>query len=259
MTHQDSRQGKPVRAAGRGRWARVLALGLLAASLAGCASGPVQREPHDPLEAYNREMHAFNTDFDRKVLKPVAQGYRKFVPAPVDRGVSNFFSNLDDVIVVVNDIGQLKIEQAASDLARFTLNSTVGIVGLFDVASTVGLRKHNEDFGQTLGRWGMGPGPYLVLPFLGPSSLRDGVGLAVDSSYLDPVNVAVEDDEARWALRVVEVVDTRAGLLRGSRVLDTAALDPYLFTREAYLQRRRYLVFDGAPPLETDFPGDDAP
>jgi phospholipid-binding lipoprotein MlaA len=227
---------------------RILLLALTALLTSGCASVEVADE-RDPLEGFNRAVYAFNDDFDRAILKPVATGYEKVVPAPVNNSISNFFSNLDDVVVLVNDILQLKFEQTLSDLGRITFNTTFGLFGLFDVATHMELPKHNEDFGQTLGRWGVSSGPYLVLPFLGPSTVRDGVALPADWA-VDPLQ-EVEDDNTRWGAVALKVVDTRAGLLRASRILDTAALDPYVFLRDAYLQRRRNLVYDGNPPASS--------
>lgn len=224
---------------------RLLPL-LLGLIISGCASVPGPTDERDPLERYNRAMYSFNDGFDRYLLKPVAEGYDAVVPAPVNRSISNVFSHLDDVIVIFNDILQLKWDQTLSDVGRFTFNTTFGLCGLFDVASHMDLPKHNEDFGQTLGRWGVGSGPYLVLPFLGPSTLRDGPSLLVDWQ-VDPISY-IEGDDARWATIALKAVDTRAGLLRASRILDTAALDPYVFLRDAYMQRRQNLVYDGNPP-----------
>lgn len=211
----------------------------------GCATVQVPDE-HDPFESFNRAAYAFNDDLDKALLKPLATGYQKVVPGAVNTSISNFFSNLDDVIVLANDILQLKLEQTLSDFARITFNTTFGLAGLFDVATQMDLPKHSEDFGQTLGRWGVASGPYLVLPFLGPSTVRDGVALPVDWA-VDPL-YDIKDDNTRWGAIGLKVVDTRAGLLRASRILDTAALDPYTFMRDAYLQRRQNLVYDGNPP-----------
>lgn len=223
----------------------LLALSILFSS--GCASVDVADE-RDPLEGFNRAVYAFNDDFDRSIAKPLATGYEKVVPAPVNNSISNFFSNLDDVVVLVNDILQLKFEQTLSDLGRITFNTTFGLFGLFDVATHMDLPKHNEDFGQTLGYWGVGSGPYLVLPFFGPRTLRDGIALPVDWE-IDPL-YQIKDDETRWGAIGLRVIDDRASLLRASRILDTAALDPYVFMRDAYLQRRENLVYDGNPPQQ---------
>lgn len=224
---------------------RTILLILIALLGSGCSTVEVA-DKRDPWEGLNRSVYAFNDNFDRAILKPLATGYEKVVPTPVNNSISNFFSNLDDVIVLVNDILQLKFEQSLSDFSRITFNTTFGLFGLFDVATYMDLPKHNEDFGQTLGRWGVGAGPYLVLPFLGPSTLRDGAALPVDWQ-VDPV-LRVSDTETQWEAIGLKAVDTRAGLLRASRILDTAALDPYTFMRDAYLQRRNNLVYDGNPP-----------
>lgn len=230
---------------------RFACLLLLALFATGCTTLEGPRDPRDPFEGYNRAMYDFNSDFDKALFRPVAEAYDEYVPRPVNTGISNFFNNLDDVLVLLNDLLQLKFAQAASDLSRLAWNSTVGLFGLIDVATPMGLPKHNEDFGQTLGHWGLGSGPYLVLPFLGPSSVRDGTGLLADWQ-VDPV-MQVENPDERWGLVITDAVDTRAGLLRASNILETAALDPYIFMRDAYLQRRQSLVYDGNPPVEDEF------
>jgi phospholipid-binding lipoprotein MlaA len=219
---------------------------LIAALLSGCASVPGPTDPEDPFEGFNRAIYGFNETVDGLVLKPAAQGYNAIMPDPLSKGVSNFFSNLEDVVVVFNDILQLKLEQAAQDSARIFFNSTIGLLGFIDVSSGMDLPKHQEDFGQTLGYWGVGPGPYLVLPFFGPRDVRDTAGLVADI-YVNP-QYDITPDDTQTALNIVDTLDTRAGLLSASRVLDEAALDPYLFVRDAYLQRRDNLVYDGNPP-----------
>ena len=233
----------------------LLLTGLLTA---GCATIEGPTDPQDPFESYNRAMHQFNDKVDQYVLKPVAKGYDTITPAPVQKGVSNFFSNLDDVLVMINDLFQLKFKQFASDTGRFVVNSTLGIFGLIDWASDMGLEKHNEDFGQTLGYWGVPSGPYFVLPFWGPSTIRDTGGLVVDSYEFDPLYnelhegfpIPARDGEAAWTLTAIKAVDTRAQLLKAEKILDEAALDRYIFIREAFLQRRQNLVYDGYPPEE---------
>ena len=222
---------------------RMLLL-LLALALGGCASAPV--DDRDPLEPFNRQVYRFNDALDRNILKPVAEKYEAITPRPVSRGITNFFSNLGDINVIVNDLLQLKVAQAGFDLGRLTFNTTIGLLGFIDVATPMDLRKHDEDFGQTLGYWGVGTGWYVVLPFLGPSTVRDGAGLVGDYHF-DPVTQTA-DTETRWAGITLRVVDTRAGLLRASRVFEQAALDPYAFLRDAYFQRRENLVYDGNPP-----------
>lgn len=235
---------------------RTLCASLLAL-LAGCASTEeIMRTNADPLEGYNRTMFAFNDTIDRAVLKPVAQGYDAVVPEPVNVSISNFFNNLDDVIVIVNDILQLKADHAIRNTSRLVFNTTFGVLGFFDVAGTyMDLPKHNEDFGQTLGYWGIGEGYYLVLPLLGPSTTRDVWGVPADA-YVNPVTY-VNPARDRLLLNALNIVDVRAGLLRTERAFDASAqIDPYAFQREAYLQRRRSLVYDGNPP-RPDFDFDD--
>jgi phospholipid-binding lipoprotein MlaA len=228
------------------KFALVLILGA-ATALVGCATG-VDADPLDPLEGYNRSMYQFNDALDRAVIKPLARGYQAITPAPVNKGITNFFNNLSDVRSALNNLLQFKIGRAFSDVGRVAINSTVGILGLLDVANNMNLPRYDEDFGQTLGVWGMGSGPYIVLPFFGPSSGRDGVGVVVD--WFTDLVMLIDDNAIRWGLRGLDVVDTRADLLNASRVLEQAALDPYAFVRDAYIQRRRDLVYDGNPPEE---------
>jgi phospholipid-binding lipoprotein MlaA len=233
--------------------------------LSGCASLDGPTDPNDPFESYNRSMNSFNNNVDRYVLKPVAKGYDAITPSPVQKGVGNFFSNLDDVLVIFNDLFQFKFKQLASDTGRLLVNSTVGLFGLIDWASDIGLEKHNEDFGQTLGYWGVSSGPYLILPFLGPSTVRDTGGLMADSAYLDPINNEVHEGwiypnrnrDASTGLTIVKVINIRAGFLKAERVLNEAALDPYIYVREAFLQQRNNLVHDGNPPIDSDSDNDD--
>lgn len=208
-------------------------------------------ETHDPLEGFNRAMYTFNEKFDTYLLKPVAKGYRAVVPTPVRQGVSNFFGNLREPMVMVNDALQGKFKHAASDLGRFVTNSTLGILGIFDVASRMGLEKRNEDFGQTLAVWGVAEGPYLVLPFLGPSGIRDGVGLAGDYYTYPPTYM--EETSTAWKLFALDTVDARTRYLDAGDILyEAAGDDPYTFVREAYRQRRRSLIHDGAAPAVVD-------
>ncbi|WP_457670360.1 MlaA family lipoprotein [Thiolapillus sp.] len=225
---------------------------LLALLVSGCAtSGAVE---NDPWEAFNRPMYRFNEKLDEYVAKPLARGYQAITPAPVDRGISRFFANLDDVQIALNNLLQFKFRDALSDAGRFGLNSTIGILGFLDVATGMGLEKHEEDFGQTLGKWGFPSGPYLVLPVLGPSSVRDAVGFAGDW-VVNPIFVQIDNADVSWSLYGLRYVDRRADLLKASRILQSAALDPYSFIRDSYLQRRQSLVFDGSPPEteENDF------
>lgn len=216
-----------------------------ALALAGCATAT---DPRDPLEPINRGIYKFNDAVDKAVLKPVAQGYKAVVPSPLRTGVANFFSNIEDVLIALNNALQFKFHDAASDVARVMFNTTFGIAGVFDVATSFGLPKHNEDFGQTLGYWGIGDGPFLMLPILGPSNLRDTVGLAA-YYQLDPV-LNLGHVPTRNTLSGIRFIDRRARLLDAEKVLDEAALDPYVFLRDAYIQHRRSLVYDGNPPRE---------
>ena len=219
---------------------------LISLALVGCASTGGPANPKDPWEPYNRSMYKFNDAVDKAVLKPVAQGYGTAMPEFGKTMVTNFFSNLDDILVTINDVLQFKFSQAASDGTRVLFNSTFGLLGFFNVAS--GLEKHNEDFGQTLGYWGVGPGPYVVLPFFGPRTVRDSFGLAVDS-FASPVRL-ISSVPIRNELYVTRTVDTRTGLLDNEKVLDEAAMDRYSFIRDGYLQQRRSLIYDGNPPRE---------
>ena len=221
---------------------------LLAGALAGCATSG--GNPKDPLEPFNRAMFGFNDAIDGAVMKPVAKGYRAVLPGFVRTGVSNFFSNVEDVWIFVNDLLQGKFKRGVDDLGRVLFNTTFGVAGVFDFASEVGIRKNNEDFGQTLGSWGIGSGPYLVLPFLGPSTVRDGFAFLVDTQA--DLVWRIGDVPVRNSAVGVRFVGRRAELLDATSVIEEAALDKYAFVREAWLQRRRSLVYDGDPPREKD-------
>jgi len=201
----------------------------------------------DPLEGFNRAMFKFNTDLDDAFLKPLARVYRDVVPQPVRVCIGNAFANLADIGTGVNNALQGKFEAAASDFCRVAINSTVGLLGCFDVASDLGLPKHNEDFGQTLAVWGVPSGPYIVLPLFGPSSLRDSVAAFTVDRQLDAIP-HVDPTRTRNQLIVTRAVNRRAELLQASSMLDAAALDAYVFMRDAYFQRRRNQVYDGDPP-----------
>jgi phospholipid-binding lipoprotein MlaA len=231
---------------------RDVSLRLLASTavlaLAGCATVPSEdRHPADPFERYNRAVFAFNDGLDKAVLKPTAEAYSE-LPQPVRTGVGNFFSNLDDFRVALNNVLQGKFHNAASDTARILFNSTVGLFGLIDVASPMGLPKHNEDFGQTLGVWGMPAGPYLQVPFLGPSSARDAPAMVVDF-YTNPRNYTLGDQrhlrQNFWSLLVLDLVQTRARLLSTEELLAMYSEDRYVAVRDLWLQRREFLVRDG--------------
>ncbi|MDP1932476.1 MAG: VacJ family lipoprotein [Gammaproteobacteria bacterium] len=196
---------------------------------------------NDPWESTNTRIYAFNKFLDTWLLRPVAVTYSNVLPGIVRQGIGNFFSNIDDVNVLANDLLQLKLRDAATDSGRLVINSTVGIGGIIDVASSVGLSKNEEDFGQTFGRWGVGSGPYVVLPFFGPSSVRDSVGLVLDTLF-NPIQYH-NDDSTRSTLLLLGQLDDRASVLAMEGLISG---DEYLFIREAYLQQREYLVNDGA-------------
>lgn len=233
----------------------LCALALLV--LGGCAaSSPAKRDPRDPWERVNRATFTFNDRVDRAVAKPAARAYRKVVPRIARRGVSNFFANLETPTVLLNDVLQGKWRPAGHDAGRFLLNTTLGLGGLFDPASPAGLDRNDEDFGQTLGKWGMRPGPYLMLPFLGPATVRDGFGDIVDQ-FTEP-DTYVKDDTVLWSAKALGLLEQRERLLDLEPTLERT-FDKYAFIRNGYLQRRQYLVSDGAvadeaaPAAEDEF------
>ncbi len=233
---------------------RVPALILLACFLAGCAA---PRDPRDPWEPVNRVTFEVNETIDKTIIKPAAIGYKAITPDPVRTWVRNFFSNLNDVIVLANVLLQGKFAQAADDFARLFINSTWGLLGINDIASLVGLEKHNEDLGQTLAVWGLGPGPYFVIPLIGPSTVRDTVGFVGDL-YLAPI-LDIEDAGTRNLVIALRIISARTDLLDVEDLIDEAAMDRYNFIREAYLQRRLNLIYDGNPPRIYDDEEADAP
>lgn len=224
------------------RW--VLAVGALIL-MTGCATGP-NANPADPLEPLNRQVARFNDTVDDAVLRPVATVYQKVLPSPIRTGVNNFFSNLTDVWSFANSVAQLKLQDSAQTFMRLNVNTVFGLGGILDVATELGIDRHYEDFGQTLGRWGVPSGPYLVLPLLGPSTVRDASALIVDV-HGDPVYY-INDIPWRNSMYALRLVDIRSKLLRASALLDDAALDRYSFTRDAFLARRRNEVHDGDLP-----------
>lgn len=234
--------------------AATLAAALL---LGGCATtGPAT--PGDPWEGFNRKVFAFNEAVDEAVLRPVAETYRDTVPQLVRTGVSNFLGNIGDVWSAANHFLQGKAQTGLEQTMRFLTNTLFGLGGLLDPASEMGLKRHSEDFGQTLGRWGFGPGPYLVLPLLGPSSVRDGIGRVPDMAA-SPSNL-FDDSKANTLTTVLTVVDARASLLGVTGLADRVSLDKYSFFRQGYLARRQDAVYDGAPPAEAfEDIGDDEP
>ena len=222
--------------------------------LAGCASLPENSkpDPRDPWERFNRASFKVNDALDRAILRPTARAYVKVTPRVMRTGISNFFSNLETTTTLVNDALQGKFRAAGHDTARLLLNTTLGLGGLFDPATAAGIDKNDEDFGQTLGKWGVSNGPYLMLPLLGPTTVRDGFGEAVDTFTEAPHYL--EDDSTRYAITAVEVIDIRAGLLSLDEQLNQS-FDRYAFVRNAWLQRREYKVKDGNvedPALEEE-------
>ncbi|KVC48867.1 ABC transporter [Burkholderia diffusa] len=229
---------------------RIIAATVAASAvLSGCATGP-NRNPNDPLEPMNRAMYKFNDTVDTNIAVPIAKGYQKITPTPMRTAISNFFSNLGDLGNMANNLLQLRITDATQDLMRVAMNSVFGVGGLIDIATPAGLPKHHQDFGLTMARWGVPSGPYLVLPVFGPSTIRDGVGRAVDVrfnllNYIEPA--------ARNPMYIAQFISARSDLLGATDLLKQAALDPYSFVRDAYLQQRKSLTYHGqsasaAPP-----------
>ena len=226
---------------------RLLLAFLAALTLSACAT--TGGDPRDPWEGLNRKTFAFNDSLDRAVLKPIAQGYQKVTPAFAQEGVNNFYANLDDIGTTLNNLLQGKVKHGAGDAARFAVNTVLGVFGLWDVATPMGLEKHDEDFGQTLGWYGVPPGPYFVIPFLGPSTARDAPARVVDPSWFYNDYLP---DRVYWSFWGLDKVHTRANLLKAEGILNDAALDRYTFLRDAWLQRRRNQVFDGNAPREKE-------
>ena len=225
----------------------VLTALLIALLVCGCTTLPQGADEGDPLEGTNREIYQFNVTLDKNIIKPVADTYVEITPEPVRNSVSNFFDNIGYINVILNDVLQGKIGQGFADSGRFLINSTVGILGLFDQATPLGLVEHDEDFGQTLGVWGSGSGAYLVLPLLGPNTVRDSPGIlvAAATNVLFYLNSAVT-----IPLGILNAIDARARASGALKVVDEAALDPYVFIREAYKQQRIGLIYDGNPPQQ---------
>jgi phospholipid-binding lipoprotein MlaA len=227
---------------------RHLAAALCVAALAGCASTGGYSDPRDPLEPMNRVVYRFNDAVDTAIARPLATAYVDVVPEPARNYVRNFFGNIADVLIGANNILQGKFADGLQDWFRVAVNTVMGPLGINDWASEMGIEKHNEDFGQTFGWWGAGPGAYLVLPILGPSTVRDGAGTVLDLA-LDPVG-EIRPTRARNSAVALRLTAARADLLEAGRIMEEAALDKYVFLRDAYLQRRRSLVYDGRPPRE---------
>jgi phospholipid-binding lipoprotein MlaA len=223
------------------RWILRCVAAVMVLGLTACATGP-DAHPKDPLEPWNRGVYRFNDVLDTNVVKPVAETYQEVTPDPVRKGVSNFFGNIRDVWSSVNAALQLRPQEAVENLFRVGVNTTLGLGGVLDVASEMGIPRTRMDFGQTLGRWGVPAGPYLVLPLLGPSSVRDAAGTGVQFRLNEYTNF--DDENLQNSLTVLEVVDIRAGLLRAGILLDEAAIDKYSFVRDFYLQRRQNQIDD---------------
>jgi phospholipid-binding lipoprotein MlaA len=217
------------------RWAKS-AVVLTLAALAGCAT----HNPQDPLEPYNRAMFNINDKLDKAVVKPVATGYKAITPTPIRHGVTNFFGNFSDVWSMANDFLQGNVKDGLSTFMRVGVNTVFGLFGTLDIATEMGIYKHPNDFGLTLARWGVGSGPYLVLPFFGPSTVRDGVGTGVNLAY--GPNAQISPPSASYGALALNVVNTRANLLDASNLFDQVSLDPYVFARSAYEQRRNAQV-----------------
>ena len=215
--------------------------------ISGCAT----QSNKDPLESFNRAVYKFNDVADNSIMKPVSKGYKYIAPTFVVKGVNNFFNNIRDVVTVINELLQGKIEYAANDTGRILVNSTIGLLGFVDVHSMNGGERRKEDFGQTLGYWGVGQGAYLVLPFIGPSTTRDAVGFVTDTLAFDPISY-INNVRGRNQVRILQFIDARTELLNASAIMDQASLDPYAFQRDAYLQYREALVKD-KPSGEIDY------
>lgn len=224
---------------------RLLAATAVLLTVAGCASNDAAKSSGDPYENMNRKFYNFNDTLDKNFVEPVAKKYAQYTPDPVRNGITNFFDNTGYLNTIANDLLQGKLTQTASDSGRFLVNSTIGIGGLFDPATSMGLKQHNEDLGQTFGKWGAKEGAYLMLPLMGPSSFRD-VGSPVMDMFLNPLTYFAS--VVTIPAGVVSAVNTRANLLDATRIRDQAALDPYTFVREAWRQQREYDIYDGNPP-----------
>lgn len=223
------------------RLAKLAVTTLLALTLSACASMHAPTSPDDPLESINRATFSFNRKFDKFILKPVAVGYKAITPWPVRTGVGNFFSNMGEVPTTINDVLQGNLKHGCVDFTRFAINTTIGLLGLIDVASYLGLERHYNDFGITLGKWGITTAPYIIIPIFGPSTIRDGLALLVNYQYFT-LWPYIEPVRARNELFILDVVNLRASMLESEAVMKQAALDPYVFIRDAYLQKRRSLI-----------------
>jgi phospholipid-binding lipoprotein MlaA len=223
---------------------------VLAMAVSGCTSATKKNDPRDPWEGWNRGVQSFNDHLDDYFMKPISEGYHWITPNFVDRGVTNFFSNVDDIAVILNDLLQGKFVQTGQDTGRFLVNTSLGIGGFVDVASMIDLPKHNEDLDQTFAVWGVPSGPYVVLPLIGPSTPRGTLGLAGDTAA-NPLNW-VSPGAVGFGTGTLKTVDMRADLLSATKIADEAAVDRYEFIRNAYFQQRNYHIHDGNPPPEND-------
>ena len=230
------------------------ALILLALALAGCAATPANH--YDPLESVNRPIYGFNSALDHALIKPVAEGYNNVVPGPIRQGVNNFFGNLDDLYIGVSDLLEGRPAHAGSDVGRIAVNSTFGLLGIFDVATPIGLKKNTADFGTVLGHWGVGSGPYIVAPLLGPKTVRDSADW-IGTYYLSPIR-AVHPGSAQFEISLFRDFTLRARLLSNGAILDAGSFgDEYSFVRDGYLQHRYSMNYDGNPPKPLQLGSDD--
>ncbi len=237
---------------------QMLSALIISSALSACSTTPTSQDKNDPWESWNRDVHGFNKDVDDAILKPVAKGYQEITPTPVDESITNVFSNINDIGVTINDFLQFKFLQGGMDASRFLINTTAGVAGIFDVASMIDLPKHDEDFGQTLGFWGVPSGSYMVLPFLGASTPRDTVGLVADALFNPLTYVSFfggfAANAATATATAVDVTDTRSDVMASEKILNEASVDRYDFVKNAYKQRREYLIHDGNPPEDSSDP-----
>ncbi|WP_251359661.1 VacJ family lipoprotein [Kangiella sp. TOML190] len=230
--------------------ATILSALFMSLFVTGCAT--TGDNPQDPYESFNRSMWEFNKGLDKAILRPVAKGYKAITPDPVEKGVTNFFNNIDEVPTIINDVLQFKFGKALKDTGRFLINSTLGVAGLFDPATDMGLEREEEDFGQTLAVWGFDSGAYLMLPFFGPSSVRDGIGSGVQATSFYSLYDELNDKQTEYILKYgIDIVQTRAAILSIDEQLESAP-DDYTFLRDVYLQNRKFKIYDGNPPIEDD-------
>ena len=231
---------------------RLIICAVLIVFISGCATTGAIDE-RDTIEGFNRTMYSFNQGMDKVLFNPVAKFYQAITPDFIEKGISNIFNNIDDISIIANDILQLKIGQAYSDIARFVFNSTLGFAGFRDVSSQMGLEKHDEDFGQTLAVWGVGAGPYIVTPFFGPTTLRDATSLVVDDILLNPVAYLNNNDALKAGILTLNYIDIKADLLTTNELVNEAALDQYEFTKNAYFSKRESQINDGRLEPLPDF------